>query len=256
MTHKDKVAIVTGASLGIGLAVARRLGSEGAALGICARNSEPLEEAAHNLGDAGIRVLASPCDVSDAQQVNQFVADVESRFGPVNILVNNAGVGGPNPISEDSHEAWRRILGVNLDGSYYFCKRVLRHMPPKSRIVNLSSVLGKFGVAGYTAYCTAKHGIVGFTRALALELAPRGITVNAVCPGWVETRMARQGMEAGASSGGISYEEFRENALRHVPLGEMIEPEEIAGLISFLISDAARNITGQAYNLCGGQVMH
>jgi len=256
MIHKNKTAIVTGSSLGIGKAVAYELGTQGAALGICARNSEQLEKTARWLGAAGIEILASPCDVSNPEQVNQFVAEVESRFGAVDILVNNAGVGGPNPMLDDSHAAWRRIMSVNLDGTYYFCKRVLQKMPDAGRIVNLSSVLGKFGVPGYTAYCSAKHGVIGFTRALSLEVAARKITVNAICPGWVETQMAEQGMRAGAHATGTSYDEFRGSALAAVPLGEILDPSEIAQLISFLASDPARNITGQAYNICGGQVMH
>ncbi len=256
MIHQNKVAIVTGASLGIGRAVAHKLGSQGAALGICARNSEQLEKTARWLGDAGIEILASPCDVRNPEQVNQFVGEVERRFGPIGILINNAGMGGPNPMQEASHSAWRRIISVNLDGTYYFCKRVLARMPSAGRIVNLSSVLGKFGVPGYTAYCAAKHGVIGLTRALSLEVAARKITVNAICPGWVETQMAEQGMRAGAQATGTTYEEFRSSALADVPLAEILDPEEIADLISFLASGSARNITGQAYNICGGQIMH
>jgi NAD(P)-dependent dehydrogenase (short-subunit alcohol dehydrogenase family) len=120
----------------------------------------------------------------------------------------------------------------------------------------MSSVLGRFGVPGYAAYCTAKHGILGFTRALALELAPRGITVNALCPGWVETDMADQGIRETAAVLGVTPKEFREQAIAGVPLKRFIDPPEIAKLVLYLTSDDASAITGQAYNICGGQVMN
>jgi len=123
------------------------------------------------------------------------------------------------------------------------------------RIINISSVLGRFGVPAYTAYCTAKHGIIGFTRALALEVVGRGITVNAICPGWVETDMAALGMRQTDEAMGMSKEEFRKQALAAVPIQRMLEPKEIADLAVYLASDASAGMTGQAINLCGGQVM-
>jgi NAD(P)-dependent dehydrogenase (short-subunit alcohol dehydrogenase family) len=123
------------------------------------------------------------------------------------------------------------------------------------RIVNVSSVLGRFGVPGYTAYCASKHAVIGFTRALSLELVGRGITVNAICPGWVDTEMAAQGMQLGANAMGITFEEFREKAIGRVPLGRIIQPEEVASLVKFLASPQASAITGQTYNICGGQTM-
>jgi 3-hydroxybutyrate dehydrogenase len=127
---------------------------------------------------------------------------------------------------------------------------------PGGRIINISSILGKFGVPGYTAYCTAKHGLIGFTRALALEVASRGITVNAICPGWTETAMADQGMAETATILGITKEAFRRQALDAVPIQRILEPREIAELALYLASDAAAGMTGQAINLDGGQVMY
>ena len=124
------------------------------------------------------------------------------------------------------------------------------------RIVNISSVLGRFGVPGYTAYCASKHGVIGFTRALALELTSQQITVNALCPGWVETEMAVAGMHMGAEATGKTYDEFRASALGRVPIGRIIQPEEVAELVRFLASPAAAAITGQTYNICGGQIMN
>jgi 3-hydroxybutyrate dehydrogenase len=123
------------------------------------------------------------------------------------------------------------------------------------RIINLSSVLGRFGVPGYTAYCASKHAVIGFTRALALELTARSITVNAISPGWVDTDMAVEGMTLGADAMGVSYEEFRRRAIKAVPIKRIIQPQEVAGLVRFLASPAAAAITGQTYNICGGQVM-
>jgi NAD(P)-dependent dehydrogenase (short-subunit alcohol dehydrogenase family) len=148
-----------------------------------------------------------------------------------------------------------RILATNLTGAYLVTRQALELMSPGGRIVNQSSVLGRFGVSGYAAYCTAKHGIIGFTRALALELAPREITVNALCPGWVQTDMADQGIQESAAALGITREEFREQAIQGVPLKRFLDPTEVAKLALFLTSDEASGITGQTYNICGGQVM-
>ncbi len=256
MMFDGKSAVVTGGSQGIGLAVANAFGEQGAGVAICGRDSRALDEAAQLLRGKGIQVHSAVCDVSDRPQVESFFDGVEKAFGKVDILVNNAGVGGPTPIDDPSDDRWKLVLAVTLDGSFFCSRRALKTMPEGGRIINFSSVLGRFGVPGYTAYCAAKHGIIGFTRALALELAARRITVNAVCPGWVETRMARQGMEAGARATGATYDEFRRQALDDVPLKEIIQPSEIAELIGYLASPAARHVTGQAYNLCGGQIMN
>ena len=138
---------------------------------------------------------------------------------------------------------------------YLVTRQAVACLRQGGRVINLSSVLGRFGVAGYTAYCAAKHGVIGFTRALALELVERQITVNAVCPGWVETAMAEQGMRQGAAALGISVDAFRRQALEAVPTHRIVQPEEVAALIDFLASPEATAITGQTYNICGGQTM-
>jgi NAD(P)-dependent dehydrogenase (short-subunit alcohol dehydrogenase family) len=149
---------------------------------------------------------------------------------------------------------WHAIIAADLTGPYLCSKRVLRVMNDGAygRIINLSSVLGRFGVPGYTAYCAAKHGIIGFTKALALEVAGRGITVNAICPTWVDTAMARQGIEETAAGIGLSPEEFRRQAVQAVPIKRMVEASEVADLAVYLASPAAAGITGQAINICGG----
>jgi ketoreductase len=254
-----KVALVTGASRGIGRAIAEAYLEEGAKVALCARSLVELERLAEAWNHKDRRAIALKCDVTSLEQVALALDAVEKSWGKLHILVNNAGLSGRTPLSapgEDTEELWDRILATNLKGSYLVTRHALPLMSSgDGRIVNMSSVLGRFGVPGYAAYCTAKHGIIGFTRALALELAPRGITVNALCPGWVETDMADQGIRETAAVLGVTPAEFREQAIAGVPLKRFIDPPEVAKLVLYLTSDDASAITGQAYNICGGQVM-
>ncbi|HSR66709.1 MAG TPA: SDR family NAD(P)-dependent oxidoreductase [Acidobacteriota bacterium] len=256
MSHQGKVAVVTGGGTGIGKAIAVKLGSQGASVAICGRRQEPLELAVQEMQEQGIKAWQSTCDVSKLQDVERFFSQVENELGPVWCLVNNAGSSGVTKVSAPDFDRWDTIIRSNIDSLYYATSHALKSMPDGGRVISLSSILGKFGVPGYTAYCTSKHAVVGFTRAVSLELAPRKITVNALCPGWVETDMAREGMEIGARANKTDYESFRKMALDQVPLGEMIVPDEVAELVAYLASAAARNLTGQSINICGGQVMH
>ncbi len=254
-----RVALVTGASRGIGRAIAEAYLEEGAKVALCARSLADLEALAEKWNRKDRRAIALPCDVTSREEVARALGEVEKSWGKLHILANNAGISGRTPVAsagDETDELWDRILATNLKGSYLVTRHALPLMSSGGgRIVNMSSVLGRFGVPGYAAYCTAKHGIIGFTRALALELAPRGITVNALCPGWVETDMADQGIRETAAALGISPSEFREQAIAGVPLKRFIDPPEIAKLVLYLTSDDASAITGQAYNICGGQVM-
>jgi ketoreductase len=255
-----KVALVTGASRGIGRAIAEAYLEEGAKVALCARSLPDLENLAEAWNRKDRRALALRCDVTSREEVALALDEVEKSWGKLHILVNNAGISGRTPLGppgEDGDELWDRILATNLRGSYLVTRHALPLMTSgDGRILNMSSVLGRFGVPGYAAYCTSKHGILGFTRALALELAPRGITVNALCPGWVQTDMADQGIRETAAVLGITPEEFREQAILGVPLKRFIDPPEVAKLVLYLTSDEASAITGQAYNICGGQVMN
>ena len=256
-------AIVTGGGRGIGLAIARRFAAAGARVAICGRNGQELAEAASSITALGGSATAHPCDLRDPIAIKRMVAALAEQWGTIHVLVNNAGISGQTPMlpaagtdDETIDQLWRDILATNLDGVYYVTRAVLPHVPNEDgRIINISSVLGRFGVPGYAAYCTTKHGVIGFTRALALELASRRITVNAVCPGWVSTEMAWKGMRDTAAKLGITFEEFRAQAMAGVPLGRMIEPEEVAELVLYLASPAASGMTGQTVNLCGGQTM-
>lgn len=256
MRLHGKTAIVTGGSAGIGLAIARRLGVEGARIAICARSAERLQGAADQLRDDGIEVFADRCDVQDPQEVEAFIKKVGDRAGSIEILVNNAAANEPTSLTEPDDEAWRQTVRTGLDGAYFCTTRVLPWMRGRGRLVYIASVTAKFGVPGGAAYCAAKHGLIGLVRTVALELAPRKITANAICPGWVETEMAHDVMQRIADLQQEPYAVTRSRLLQQVPLGEIIQPEEVASLVAYLVSDEARNVTGQAYNLCGGQVMH
>jgi len=251
-----KVALVTGASRGIGQAIAKAFADEGAWVALCARSRENLEALAAELNQSDGRAVAVPYDVTVKDQVAEALQKLSRTWGKLDILVNNAGASGRTPMDEPSDDLWHDILSTNLTGAYYTTKASLDLMNSGSgRIVNISSVLGRFGVPGYAAYCTSKHGLIGFTRALALELVSRGITVNAISPGWVSTEMADKGIRETAGVIGITPEEFREQAIDAVPIRRFIEPEEVAKLVLYLASNDASGITGQTYNLCGGQTM-
>jgi ketoreductase len=191
-------------------------------------------------------------DVRDQKSVDAGVRRIVDRFGKIDIVVNNAGISGVTPVDAPDTKDWLDVIQTNVIGSYYVTRAATPHIPNGGRVIMISSVLGKFGVPGYTAYCTAKTGLIGFTRALALELAPRKITVNALCPGWTDTEMARSGMRDIAKDLGISVEEFRQQAMSRVPLGEMVEPDEVATLVVFLVAETGNKITGQAISICGG----
>jgi len=240
----NKVAIITGASRGIGRAIAKKLYEEGASLALCARS--PIRDFPDE------RSLAVTMDVRDQKSVDSGIRRIVDRFGKIDIVVNNAGIASVTPVDAAATAPWVDIIQTNLIGTYYVTRAAAPHVPNGGRVIMISSVLGKFGVPGYTAYCAAKTGLIGFTRSLALELAPRKITVNALCPGWTDTEMARAGMREIASSAGISVEEFKKQAMSQVPLGEMVEPEEVANLVAFLCAPTGDKVTGQAISICGG----
>jgi len=232
-----KVALVTGGSRGIGLAVVTRFQALGWRVATCARTLDNLAGSAADFRFA--------CDVTQADAVRDGVASVVRQFGVIDALVNCAGLAGSNPLDPESDDdLWHRMIDVNLHGTYYVTKQAFPHVANGGRIVNIGSVLSHRGVADQSAYSAAKHGVIGFTRAFARFAASRGVTVNAVCPGWVRTDMARERWR----DLGISEAE----AAAHAPLGRIVEPAEVAALISFLASDEAGAITGQAFTVDGG----
>jgi ketoreductase len=254
---QDKIALVTGGATGIGKAIARQMAKNRAKVAIGSRNRSHLASAAAEFEALGLLVLPISMDVRKKHDIERAVDEIVSKWGAIHILVNNAGISSLSLIDDPDDSKWFNILDTNLNGMYLITKEVLKHMPDHDggRVINISSVLGKFGVPGYTAYCTTKHGMIGFTRALALEVVNRGITVNAVCPGWVDTEMAVQGIKETAAFQGITPEQFKAQAIAGVPIKRFLEANEIAELVCYLASDQAKSITGQAINICGGQTM-
>lgn len=227
------VALVTGGTRGIGAAIAERLADDGYHVVAAARTAPASAHA-----DARRRFHA--CDVADPASV----AVLFDALPRLDVLVNCAGLAGANPLAGDD-ALWHAIVATNLHGTYYCCKAALPKLPDRTgRIVNIASVLGLRGVPDQTAYCAAKHGVVGFTRALALAAAPRGITVNALCPGWVDTAMAHQRF----AELGMSPQEVAAG----VPTGRIVTPAEIAAAVAWLLRPEAGSITGIALPIDGG----
>ena len=232
-----KRAIITGGGKGIGKGIAEALSAHGAAVALIGRDEKALASEV-----AALKKAAA-------------VYSCKRELGGLEILVNNAGVGGPNGCAAPGPDRYELLMRTNVDGVFYCSRHGAKLLADGGRIVSMSSVLGRFGVPGYTAYCASKHAVIGMMKALALELAPRRITVNTICPGWVDTDMAKQGMQLIADGMGTSYEAARTAALSAVPLGRILEPREIGELIAWLCSDAASGMTGQAITHDGGQVM-
>jgi 3-oxoacyl-[acyl-carrier protein] reductase len=251
--HGGRSVVVTGAGSGIGRAIALRLSAEGARVALVGRRRALLEDVA---AEAKGETLVATADVRERAQVDAAFAAAAARFGPLHALVANAGVGGPN--HPGPGDRWDEVVRTDLDGTY-FCvrafERALATGPEPRHCVVMSSCLARFGVPGHTAYCAAKAGLLGLVRALALEWAERNVLVNAICPGWTDTEMARLGMRAIADETGESFEAARRGALELVPTKRMSEPEEIAALVSFLLGPGGRSFTGQALDPNGGSWM-
>jgi ketoreductase len=250
-----RTTLVTGGGRGIGRAIALALAEPGSTVIIASRTRAELEGTADAIRGRGAEAMVVPMDVTDEESVASGFAEVRRAGGRIDVLVNNAGLGGGLPLHMTDTTSLRRVLDTNVFGTFLVSRQAVSLLREGGRVINMSSVLGRFGVPGYTAYCASKHAVIGFTRALALELVDRAITVNAICPGWVDTNMAVQGMHAGAIARGVTFEEFRAQALAQVPIKRIIQPEEVAELVKFLASPEASAITGQTYNICGGQTM-
>jgi NAD(P)-dependent dehydrogenase (short-subunit alcohol dehydrogenase family) len=251
----SRTVVVTGGGRGIGRAIALAFAEPGAHIIVTSRTQSQLDQTASDIRAAGADATAIAMDVSDEASVAHGFGTLHGTVKQFDVLVNNAGVGGGETVQGSDVQRWKRTLDTNLFGMYLVTRQVLPLMASEGRIVNLSSVLGRFGVPGYTAYCASKHGVIGFTRALSLEVLKRKITVNAISPGWVDTDMALQGWTQGATHAKVSVDEFKALMLDDVPIKRVIDPAEVAALVKFLCSKEASAITGQTYNICGGQTM-
>ncbi|REF00945.1 3-oxoacyl-ACP reductase [Thermomonospora umbrina] len=257
MPRQDSpVALVTGATSGIGLAVTRILAGQGYAVFLCARNAENVEMTVKELRDEGLEVDGTTCDVRSPAEVKAFVTAAVERYGPVDVLVNNAGRSGGGVTAEIPDELWLDVIDTNLNSVFLMTREVLTtggmRDKERGRIVNIASTAGKQGVVLGAPYSASKHGVVGFTKALGNELAPTGITVNAVCPGYVETPMAQRVRQGYAAAYDTSEDAILTKFQSKIPLGRYSTPEEVAGLVGYLVSDTAASITAQALNVCGG----
>ena len=247
MLLDGKTALVTGASRGIGRAIALRLAAEGARVAInYAGNVKAAEEVKAAIEAAGGTAILCRADVADSAAVEAMVADVAKEFGAIDILVNNAGITRDTLLMRMKDEDFAKVLDTNLKGVFYCTKAVSKLMMKKrsGRIVNMASVVGLVGNAGQTNYAAAKAGVIGFSKSAAKELASRGITVNAVAPGFIGTDMTADLPES-----------VKEKALSDIPLGRAGQPEDVANAVLFLASDQASYITGQVVNVDGGMVM-
>jgi 3-hydroxybutyrate dehydrogenase len=252
-----RTAFVTGGGRGIGRAIALAFAREGAVVAVAARSRDQIEAVAAEIEGSGRSALAVECDVTKPASVTGAFERAAARMGRIDILVNNAGIAESAPLARLDEDLWARTLDVNLTGTYRCTRAALGGMVARGfgRVINVASVAGRVGHPYIAAYCASKHGVLGFTRAVALEVATRGVTVNAICPGFVETDMTESGIAKIVERTGRSAEETRRTLEALSPQRRIIRPEEVAAVALFLASDAAHGITGQAINVDGGQVM-
>lgn len=248
---KDRRYIISGAGSGIGRAIAIKLASHGAGIILMGRNPDKLEDTLKLLPKGNHLVITTDIrQKKNCQEVSEILNGAH-----LDGIIANAGVGGENHYGDD--DRWNEIIDTNLSGTYYFVNSFIPQLKSSSsnnkHILITSSVLAKLGVKNYTAYCASKAGLLGLMRSWAMELATDNILVNAISPGWVNTTMAREGMEGIAKGLGIPFEEFFKIAMQSVPLGRMAEPEEIADLVFYLLSQGA--ISGQVIDINGGSIM-
>ena len=246
-------ALITGGGTGIGAAIAARLSEMGTRITVVGRRLEPLREVADGLDGA----QAVPFDVTNEAAVEEGLTTVTELFGPVDVLINNAGAADSSPFARTTSDAWRAMLEVNLTSAFLMSRAVLPGMVERGwgRIVAIASTAGLKGYAYVAAYCAAKHGVIGMIRSLALEVATKGVTANAVCPGYTETELLSESVANIVDKTGASEDEARAQLLESNPQGRFVSPEEVAEAAAWLAGPNAGAITGQAIVVAGGEVM-
>jgi 3-hydroxybutyrate dehydrogenase len=259
MKLANRLAFITGGGRGIGRAIAMAFAREGADVIVVARTREEVERVAADVFERfGGKAVANECDVADSKSVAKAFARAKEKFGrEPDVLVNNAGIVETAPFIKTDEEMWQRHLAVNLTGTYYCTRSALPAMVAGKwgRIINIASIAGKTGAPYISAYAASKHGVLGLTRSLALEVAALGITVNAICPGYVDTEMTARGIENIVARTGITNDEAVRALESMSPQNRMVTAEEVAALAVLLASEDGRGINGQAINVDGGSVL-
>jgi NAD(P)-dependent dehydrogenase (short-subunit alcohol dehydrogenase family) len=254
-----KVALITGGGRGIGRAIALKFAAQHARVVVSARTAAQMEKVVQEISASGSgEALALVCDVAKRESVDQMFADLREHFGAeVNILVNNAGVAESATLANTTDELWHRHLAINLTGTFYCMHNALPAMLSSGwgRIINIASIAGKTGAPYVAAYSASKHGVLGLTRSVALEVGASGVTVNAICPGYVDTEMVSRGIERITAKTGRSADEALATLKKMNPQNRLVTPEEVASLAILLASEEGRGINGQGINIDGGTVL-
>jgi acetoin reductase-like protein len=258
MRFKDKIVLVTGAGRGIGRAIAVRFASEGAHVAVCDIDPTTAEGTAADIRAAGGSAEAHTLDVRKTENVQTVIDAVVAGRGKLDVLVNNAGITIPGPVVDFEEKDWDLTIDINLKGVLRCSQRAARVMVKQKSgcIITISSESGKTGKPLFSIYASTKFAVIGFTQGLALELAPHGIRVNAVCPGIVRTKMWEELDKSLAKLQGTKVGDALESRRKNIPLGRLEEPEDVAGVVAFLASEDANYMTGQAINVTGGREVH
>ncbi len=254
---RDKIVLITGGSGGLGRALAEVFAARGCRVAITARDGKKLAAVADKMTHNGAQILALPCDVSRRDQVESLARELVARWGGVQILINNAGIARAVSFSDMPDDFWDETLAVNLTGAYHCCKVFLPAMVQAKwgRIINMGSTTAKTGYPHVTAYTASKHGLLGLTRSLATVMARLGITVNAICPGYIDDERTRENAAAMAQKTGKSVDEVLKLFAASAPQNRLIAPDEVASLALLIASEKMAGMTGQAMNVDGGAVM-